>query len=208
MSAEPRAAQVADALDASGLRHQAVGGLARYAGSGTLIGPAFTMACAPADGRQGERYSGLLAALDAVGRGEVVVVASGPSDRAAVWGELLTAVCLARAAAGTVTDGLIRDSAQIAALGYPVFAAGTLPLDIDGRLDIVAHRVPVTVGGIAVAPGDTIVADDDGMVVVPSAIADDVLGRAAAKARDEIAFRDAVARGGSATETFRRLGVL
>ena len=96
----------------------------------------------------GERYVGLLAALDAVGRGDVVVVASGPSDAAAVWGELLSNACLARGAVGTVTDGLIRDSAQIAELGYPVFARGTSPLDIHGRLEVVAHGGEVTVAGV------------------------------------------------------------
>ena len=83
--------------------------------------------------------------------GDLVVVASGPSDAAAVWGELLSTTCRARGAVGTVTDGLIRDTAQIAELGYPVFAAGTSPLDIDGRLDVTAHGVEVTVGGVAVA---------------------------------------------------------
>ena len=147
------------------------------------------MQCAPAERADGERYVGLLAALDAVGRGDVVVVASGPSDAAAVWGELLSNACISRGAVGTVTDGLIRDSAQIAELGYPVFARGTSPLDIHGRLEVVAH------GG-------------DGVVVVPQAHAAEALERAAAKAGGEGDFRKAVSEGATATEAFRRFHVL
>jgi regulator of RNase E activity RraA len=208
VSAEPRAAQVSDALDAIGLRRQSIGGLARFSGAGTVAGRAFTMQCAPAAPRTGERYAGLLAALDAVSDGDLVLVASGPSDICAVWGELLSTSCRAHGAVGTVTDGLIRDSVQIAALGYPVFAAGTSPLDIDGRLDVTAHGVEVTIGGVPVSAGDTVVADDDGVVVVPRGVAGDVLERAAAKARGEDDFRAAVAGGESATEAFRRFDVL
>jgi len=208
VSPDPRAAQVSDALDAIGLRRQSIGRLVRFAGAGVVTGRAFTMQCAPAAPRTGERYAGLLAALDAVSEGDLVIVASGPSDAAAVWGELLSTTCRAHGAVGTVTDGLVRDTVQIAELGYPVFAAGTSPLDIDGRLDVTAHGVEVTVGGVTVAAGDTVVADDDGVVIVPQGVAAEVLERAAAKARGEDDFRDAVAVGESATEAFRRFDVL
>jgi regulator of RNase E activity RraA len=208
VSAEARAAQVSDALDAAGLRRQSVGRLLRYGGDGIVTGRVFTIQCASARPGTGERYAGLLAALDAVSAGDVVVVASGPSDIAAVWGELLSTHCYGRGAVGTVTDGLIRDSAQIGALGYPVFAAGTSPLDIDGRLEVTAHGVDVVVGGVDVSTGDTVVADDDGVVFIPQGIAADVLERAAAKAAGEDEFRAAVASGESATEAFRRFGVL
>jgi regulator of RNase E activity RraA len=208
VSPDPRAAQVSDALDAAGLRHQSVGRLLRYGGGGVVAGRAFTFQCAPTRSGSGERYAGLLAALDAVSAGDVVVVASGPSETAAVWGELLSTHCRGRGAVGTVTDGLIRDTAQIAELGYPVFAAGTCPMDIDGRLEVTAHGVDVVVGGVAVSTGDTVVADDDGVVVIPQGVAADVLERAAAKAAGEDEFRAAVASGESATEAFRRFGVL
>ncbi len=208
MSSEPRAAQVADALDAMGLRDQCISRLVRFAPGGPIVGSAFTMACAPATPGTGERYAGLLEALDAVRQVDLVVVASGPSDAAAVWGELLSTACLARGAVGAVTDGLIRDSVQIEALGFPVFARGTCPLDIDGRLEVVAHGVDVTLAGVAVSAGDTIVADADGVVVVPRAYAAEALERASVKGRGEADFRDAIARGSSATEAFRRFDVL
>jgi 4-hydroxy-4-methyl-2-oxoglutarate aldolase len=199
---------VADALDAMGLRDRSISRLVRFAPGGPVIGSAFTMACAPATPGTGERYAGLLAALDVVRRGDLVVVASGPSGVAAVWGELLSTSCLARGAVGAVTDGLIRDSVQIAELGFPVFARGTCPLDIDGRLEVVAHGVEVTLAGVPVAAGDTIVADADGVVVVPRAHAAEALERALVKARGEADFRDAIAGGAGVADAYRRFGVL
>src|SRR5436190_3815759 len=113
------------------------------------------MACAPPGGEPAERYAGLVAAIDAVGAGDAVMFASGPSEAAAVLGELLSTACLARGAVGAVTDGLVRDSVQTAAHGFPVFARGTSRLDIHGRLEVVAHAIAVTVASVAVAPGDT-----------------------------------------------------
>jgi regulator of RNase E activity RraA len=208
VSPEPRAAQVADALDAVGLRRQCMSGMTPLVPASHALGPALTFACAPVRGGSGDRYAGLLAAIDAVERGHVVVVASGPSEQAAVWGELVATLCLARGAAGAVTDGLVRDSVQLAALGFPVFARGTSPYDMDGRLDVVGHGVAVTVGGVDVLPGDTVVADRDGVAVIPQMRASEVLDRAVAKARSESEFRSAVAGGMSATDAFRRFDVL
>ena len=208
MSPDLRAAHVADALDAMGVRDRCISRLTQFLPGRAVVGAAFTLACAPPGGEVTERYAGLLAAIDAVNAGDVVVVASGPSDAAAVWGELLSTVCLARGAVGAVTDGLVRDSVQTAALGFPVFARGTSPLDIHGRLEVVAHGVEVSVAGVPVATGDTIVADADGVVVVPRAHAAEALERAAAKALGEGDFRAAVTEGASATEAFRRFDVL
>jgi 4-hydroxy-4-methyl-2-oxoglutarate aldolase len=208
VSPDVRAAHVADALDAMGVRDRCISRLTQFLPGRTVVGTALTLACAPPGGADTARYAGLLAAIDAVKAGDVVVVASGPSDAAAVWGELLSTACLARGAVGAVTDGLIRDSVQTAALGFPVFARGTSPLDIHGRLDVVAHGVDVHLAGVQVATGDTIVADADGVVVLPREHAAEALERAAAKAVGEADFRAAVTEGATATEAFRRFDVL
>jgi regulator of RNase E activity RraA len=146
--------------------------------------------------------------LDAVRPGDVVVAACDRSDAAAVWGELTSSSCVARGAAGLVTDGPCRDVEQVRALGFPVWARGTSPRDVHGRLEFGPHGVPVTVDGVAIAPGDLVVADADGVVVVPAAVADDVLRRAAEKASAEDELRDAVLGGTPIGEAFRRFGVL
>jgi regulator of RNase E activity RraA len=204
-----RSALLADALDALGLRAQCLRpGLAPLDPSSRIAGRALTVALAPARAVPDEPYRGLLAMLGAVRPGDVVVVATGRSDAAAVWGELTSSSCVARGAAGLVTDGLCRDVEQVRALGFPVFARGTSPLDVDGRLDFGPHGVPVEVDGVAIAPGDLVVADVDGVVVVPAGVAPDVLRRAGEKAGREEELRLAVLGGEPIGEAFRRLRVL
>ncbi len=204
-----RSALLADALDALGLRAQCLQpGLAPLDPSSRIAGRALTVALAPARAVPDEPYRGLLAMLGAVRPGDVVVVATGRSDAAAVWGELTSSSCVARGAAGLVTDGLCRDVEQVRALGFPVFARGTSPLDVDGRLDFGPHGVPVEVDGVAIGPGDLVVADVDGVVVVPAGVAPDVLRRAGEKAGREEELRLAVLGGEPIGEAFRRLGVL
>ena len=208
VSPDLRAAQVADALDAMGVRDRCISRLTQFLPGRTVVGAAFTLRALHRGARGAERYAGLLAAIDAVKAGDVVVVASGPSDAAAVWGELLSTACLARGAVGAVTDGLSATASRRRRSAIPVFARGTSPLDIHGRLEVVAHGVEVTVAGVPSPTGDTVVADADGVVVVPRRLAAEALERAAAKARGEGDFRDAVAEGASATEAFRRFDVL
>ena len=95
-------------------------------------------------------------------------MAAGGSARAACWGELFSAAARARGARGTLIDGYCRDARRIAALGYPVWCRGTLPLDCKGRTAVTAWRQPAVVGGLQVRPGDLVVADDDGAVVIPA----------------------------------------
>ncbi len=204
-----RSALLADALDALGLRAQTLeAGIAPLGPSGGIAGRAHTVALAPAAEKPDEPYQGLLAMLGAVEPGAVVVVATDRSDAAAVWGELTSSSCVARGAAGLVTDGLCRDVEQVRALGFPVFARGTSPRDVDGRLEFGPYGVPVVIDGVTVAPDDLVVADVDGVVVVPAAVAADVLRRAAEKASREDELRLAVLGGEPITAAFRRLGVL
>ena len=95
-------------------------------------------------------------------------MAAGGSARAACWGELFSTAARARGARGTLIDGYCRDARRIADLGYPVWCRGTLPLDCKGRTAVTAWRQPAVVGGLQVRPGDLVVADDDGAVVVPA----------------------------------------
>jgi len=204
-----RSALLADALDALGLREQVLGpGIAPLDPSARIAGPAHTVELAPADGVPEEPYTGLLAMLGAVRPGDVVVAATGRSERAAVWGELTSSSCVARGAAGLVTDGLCRDVEQVRVLGFPVFARGTSPRDVDGRLEFGPHGARVDVDGVAIAPGDLVVADVDGVVVVPAAIAPEVLRRAGEKAAREDELRLAVLGGEPIAQAFRRLRVL
>jgi regulator of RNase E activity RraA len=107
-----------------------------------------------------------------------------------------------------VADAPVRDSEAIRALGFGVFSTGRCPADSLGRAEIVGIGTPVECGGIAVASGDLVLADDDGVAVVPARLAEAVLAAAERKASDESRVRDALNAGLSARDAFARYGVL
>jgi regulator of RNase E activity RraA len=114
--------------------------------------------------------------------GTVLVVAGAAESRTAVLGDLVAAGLLRAGIAAVVTDGLIRDSRSVQALGLPVWARGATP--VASRKDGVGHvGGDVVIGGVPVADGDVVVADADGVVVWPAGDAKAFLARADAKRR-------------------------
>jgi regulator of RNase E activity RraA len=97
---------------------------------------------------------------------------------------------------------------MIAALGYPVWCRGMLPLDVKGRLALTAWRQPAVVGGLPVQPGDLVIADADGVVVVPAGLASETVDRALEKVAKENGVRDALAAGSTLRSAYDRFGVL
>jgi RraA family protein len=145
---------------------------AMYKGA-TLAGPAFTVKTAPGDNLLVHK------ALDTAQKGDVIVVDAGGSLDNAIIGELMSARAEQRGVAGLVIWGAIRDSAELGAGSYPVFACGVShrgPYK-DGPGEI---NVPITIGGMVVNPGDIIVGDADGLVAVPLDEAEAVLASAKA----------------------------
>jgi len=139
----------------------------------TMAGPAYTVKTAPGDNLLVHK------AIDTARPGDVIVVDAGGFNDHAIIGELMSARAKQRGVAGMVIWGAIRDSAELGAGSYPVFASG------------VTHRgpykngpgeinVPVTMGGMQVNPGDIIVGDADGLVAVPQEMAERVLASAKA----------------------------
>lgn len=165
-------------------------GIRNLTDTGTrLVGPACTVRLYPGDNLMVHK------ALDIAQPGDVVVVDTSGSMATAALGDLISTKARHRQIAGFVVDGLIRDLPGIRELGdFPVFARGTTPV---GPL----HRgpgeinYPISAGGIVVNPGDIIVGDATGVVVVPRHFADDVLTRLSASAKGEESYLEAVARG-------------
>jgi regulator of RNase E activity RraA len=144
---------------------------------GKLFGRAVTVLAKPTP--TGERAPPTLAleAIDEAERGSVlVIVMEGPggADVAAVGGIMGTG-CVERGIAGAVLDAGVRDVAELAELGLPVFARGAVPSTSVGRYLTVAKGVPVVCGGVEVRPGDIVAGDGDGVVVVPAERAEEVL---------------------------------
>jgi len=153
-------------------------------------------------------YALEIALIDDLKPDEVAVFGCCGSRRIAPWGELLSTASRARGAAGCVTDGMVRDVRAIRALRFPVFHGGIAPLDSKGRGKVAEIDVPIRCGGVAVAPGDLIVGDADGVIVVPQAIENEALRQAFAKVTGENRTRDELAAGAKLADVFARHGVL
>ncbi len=140
-------------------------------------------------------------AVHAAQPGDILVVDGAGSDRYGPFGDLLADGCKAKGIVGGVFDCTIRDSADIAALGFQVFSRGFHP-EATAKIDPGEVDVPVVVGGVEVAPGDIVVGDDDGVVVIPSETADDVLRQVATVAEREETIRARILAGETTCEIF------
>jgi 4-hydroxy-4-methyl-2-oxoglutarate aldolase len=160
--------------------------------------------------RAGENpYEVEIALVDDLKAQDVVVLAcNGPTERIAPWGELLSTAAEVRGAAGCVTDGLVRDVSHIRAMGFPVFHGGIGPLDTKGRARMVERDVPVECGGVAIMPGDIVFGDVDGVVVIPQTHELAVIDKAIVKLTGENNTRDALRKGESLADVFKRFGIL
>lgn len=167
-------AEVSDALDYFGLPGSAVG-VRPVAGPRTLFGPAFTVRFGPVDTAQPGTVGDY---LDAMPAGSVAVLDNAGRPDCTVWGGIMSQLAAHRALAGTVVHGVCRDTHEADAAGYPLFALGRFMRTGKDRVQVDAVGGPVTVAGVRVAPGDIVVADQDGVVFVPAARAAQVFERA------------------------------
>ncbi|MEV6513224.1 RraA family protein [Streptomyces sp. NPDC051642] len=138
-----------------------------------LAGPAFTVRCPPGDNLM------LHAAIYRAEPGSVVVVESGDVEYALAGGNVC-AVAQRRGIAGFVVDGVIRDVGEVRAAGFPVFGRGVVPIP-GVKKTVLPLNERVRCGGVAVDAGDVVVADEDGVVVVPGARRAEVLAGALAR---------------------------
>lgn len=140
-----------------------------------ICGPAATVLEAATDEFVPPQHA--LDLIDEAPAGSVIVISiEGGEPDVAVWGGLMTAGAVANGHAGAVLDGAVRDLTEIRRdYGFPVYARDVSPGTTLGRYRTVASQVPVRVGGIVVHPGDIVVGDVDGVVVVPQAQAAEVL---------------------------------
>lgn len=200
---------LSDVLDDAGHRYQVMRPQIRplYAGA-KVVGRAATMLAIEVSQPPPEPYKLLMDLLDGLRPGEVVVGAVQGESRAALWGELLSTHTRAKGGRGVVIDGMSRDSWGIVDMKFPVFATGLSPADSKGRLDVVAIRRTIPIGGVAVADGDLVVADADGCVVVPAAVEEEVVRLALEKVSGEDTMRDILRKGASIREVFAEYGIL
>lgn len=133
--------------------------------------------------------------------GDILVVDGGGAERFGPFGDLLADGCLAKGMVGAVFDCTIRDSADIAALGFQVFCRGFHP-EATAKTDRGETNAPVVLGGVQVHPGDIVVGDDDGVVVIPGDAALEVLTKVAAVAAREETIRARIHAGETTLDIF------
>lgn len=199
----------ADILDDKGRRHQVMRPEIRplYPGA-KVVGRAATMLAIEVTEQPPNPYDKLMELLDGIQPGEVVIGAVQSDINAALWGELLSTHTRARGGRGVVIDGLSRDSWGIVEMKFPVFATGLSPADSKGRIEVVVIRGTIPVGGVAVSNGDLVLADDDGCVVVPADLEDEVVRLAFEKVAGEDVMRDILRKGANLREVFKEHGIL
>jgi regulator of RNase E activity RraA len=149
----------------------------------------------------------MLDALDDLKPGEVYLC-SGAAPEYALWGELMSIRAMKLGAVGAVMNGYSRDTAGILKLGFATFSYGPYAQDQAPRGKVIDFRVPLMIGGVYVTPGDIVFGDLDGVCIVPQQAVDDVFARALDKARGEKLVRQAIEGGQSASEAFRKYGIM
>jgi regulator of RNase E activity RraA len=193
-----------------GFRNVYIQGISRLTtpSGGNLVGPAYTMRSIPAredldqisafdDPNHPQRK-----AIESVPPGHVLVLDCRRETRVASGGEILATRLQVRGAAGLVSDGPVRDSGAIAQMDFPVFCAGgSAPLNLllHHAIDL---NVPIGCGGVAVYPGDMIVGDDEGVVVIPQHLVDEVAADAIEQEKMEVFILERVQQGAALPGTY------
>jgi 4-hydroxy-4-methyl-2-oxoglutarate aldolase len=202
-------AAITDVMDEMGLTRQTLpSALQPLTPAMRLAGYAFTARGRPYHGRPRERDATLrrfLAMVGAVPSDSVLVLASN-DNAAAHFGELSMEALRRRKVRGAVIDGATRDAASIARVGFPTFVRYRTPQDSVPRWRVSDWGQPLTIGGVRVSLGDIVVADFDGVVVVPRRAAHEVLIRCEKLVGTENKVRTAVKRGMTPLEAYEKFG--
>lgn len=174
---------ISDALDRLGLPGSAHG-LGPLANGQRLVGRAYTVRYVASGARPGTVGD----FIDDVPPGGVVVLDNAGRTDCTVWGDILTAVAADRGVAGTVINGVCRDTDRALTTGYPIYSRGRFMRTGKDRVEVAEIGGVVNVGDVQARAGDLLIGDDDGVVVVPAERAEEVLALAETIATREAAI--------------------
>ena len=195
------AAAVSDALDRLGIIGQCHG-IRPLDHRFRLVGRAFTVRYTPVGAARGTVGD----YIEDVGPGEVVVLDNAGRLDCTVWGDILTEVAHMRSLAGTVIHGACRDMSRSLELGYPIFSRGVYMRTGKDRVQAEAYNIAVALGEVRVEPGDLVLGDADGVIIVPRAREHEVLESALSIEQKEKQIRAAIAAGRPLAEARRSAG--
>ena len=193
---------VADSQERAGVMHSAIKPIT----DDRFVGVALTVKLYPGD------LVDCLDALKIAGEGDVIVVDACGDTETSIWGGLMAGLCQQKGVVGAVVDGAIRDTDEIKALGFPICTRAIVPRSThspySGRMEPIEVNVPITCGGVPVNPGDIVLADEIGVVVVPQEEAGEVLERARTQAAQEEETRKRIQEGKTVEELLSEFGRL
>ncbi len=202
-------AVISDVLDSMGFTQQATRTpFIPYTGVSRLAGRCKTTLWADMFHKDDNPYELELEAVDSCRPGEVLIAAAHGSNRSGIFGELLATASRNRGCEGVIVHGAVRDVAKMREMGFPVFATSKNPYDSQNRQRVINMDIPVVLDGVTFNPGDIVVADEDGIVVIPQPVEDQVIQAALKKVKAENQSRDAIRMGMKAQEAYQTFGVL
>lgn len=193
--------EVSDALDACGVRSEFLALTPLRPGS-KLAGPAYTLQYAPYE-ETPKDFRGASDYIDEVPEGAVIVIDNGGVSTCTVWGDILTRVAKKKNLAGTVVHGAVRDVAFIRDSDYPVFARHVYMRSGKNRVYLKNKQCSVNLSGVCVNAGDIIFGDDNGVIVIPPNLLEDVIAKAQTIRETEKKILAAFESGSSLSEARR-----
>jgi 4-hydroxy-4-methyl-2-oxoglutarate aldolase len=203
-------AVVSDVLDTIGLPDQVVRTDLRPVvdGDWVLVGRLRPTRAIAVTERPARPYAKLLEMIDSLRPGDVLFIDAQGRNTSGLFGGLLATAIRAAGGRGAVIDGGTRDVRELNQLGFPTLTRGLCPADSMGRDEVVAIDEPVECGGVRISSGDLLVADGDGLVVIPQDVEERVIELALEKVGGENVVRRELARGMKASVAFERYGIL
>ncbi len=168
---------VSDALDALGLKGSTYGIRPIFEGAGKIVGEAVTLKLTAAGETKGKTHLGIKA-IEAAKAGDVVVVDNGGRLDTSCWGGILANGAQLKGISGVVIDGACRDVDDYVEIGFPVYARGAVVATARGRIMEESTNALIQFGGVQVRPGDTVIADRSGVVIIPQEHLEKVLQKA------------------------------
>jgi len=171
-----------------------------------FIGPALTVKLFPGD------LVDCLDALKVAEPGDVIVVDAHGETETSIWGGMMSGLCKVKGVVGAVVDGAIRDTDETRLIGFAVASRAVVPRSTHSpysqRMEPIEINVPIHCGGVLVRPGDIVIADEIGVVVVPIEDAPQVLEKAKAQAEAEEKTRNRISQGKTVEELLAEFGRL
>lgn len=189
-------AELSDALDACGIEGCLLG-IRPLASGMKLVGPVFTVQYLSYEGHDGGEFKTAGNYIDEVPRGHVILIENQGRSDCTTWGDILTQVAIKKGIAGTVVHGAVRDVEFIKKSNYPLFSMATFMRSGKNRVYKSDQQCSLQINGVKINPGDMLVADENGVLVIPLARVDEVVEKASNIKATEQAIIESVLAGNS-----------